>query len=49
MVNFNKRILITGFGVVAQAALPMLQKRLRVPLSTIAIIDFADVQEAVQP
>lgn len=49
MISFNKRILITGFGVVAQATLPMLLKHVRVPLSNIAIIDFADVQEAVRP
>jgi len=49
MIDYNKRILITGFGVVAQAALPMLLKHLRVPLSNIAIIDFADVQEVIKP
>ncbi|MDD2707556.1 MAG: saccharopine dehydrogenase C-terminal domain-containing protein [Verrucomicrobiae bacterium] len=49
MIDFNQRMLITGFGVVAQAALPMLLKHLRIPLSNITVIDFADREEILRP
>jgi len=42
MIDFNQRILMTGFGIVAQAALPMLLRHLRVPPRQITVIDFAD-------
>ncbi len=49
MMEFNERIVMTGFGVVAQATLPMLLKHLRVPLRQITIIDFADREKVLQP
>src|SRR5512137_349273 len=49
MMDFNQRILMTGFGVVAQAALPMLLKHLRVPPNRITVIDFADREEVLRP
>lgn len=49
MINYDNRILITGFGVVAQATLPLLLQHVRVPLSNIRIIDFEDVDDAVRP
>ena len=49
MIDFHQRILITGFGVVAQATLTMLLKHLRVPLRNITVIDFADREEALRP
>lgn len=49
MIEFNHRILMTGFGVVAQATLPMLLKHLRVPCRNITVIDFEDCEEAMRP
>lgn len=49
MIEFNGKIVITGFGVVARAALPMLLKHVRVPLQNITVIDFADREEALRP
>ncbi len=49
MIDFEGRILINGFGIVARAALPMLLKHLRVPLSRITVVDFADVEAALKP
>jgi homospermidine synthase len=36
------RILITGFGIVAQALLPLLLKHLRVPAHRITVVEFAE-------
>jgi len=48
-MDFNSRILMTGFGVVAQATLPMLLKHLRVLPSQITVIDLADCEEVLRP
>ena len=39
---FSGRILITGFGIVAQTLLPLLLQHLRVPASRITVIEFAE-------
>ncbi len=49
MIEFDQRILMTGFGVVARATLQMLLKHLRVPLRNITVIDFADREEVLRP
>ena len=49
MTSFNQRVLMTGFGVVARAVLPMLLRHLRVPPSRITVIDFADREEVLRP
>ena len=49
MIEFKHRILMTGFGVVAQAALPMLLKHLNVPCRNITVIDFEDCEEVLRP
>ena len=49
MTKFDGRVVITGFGVVARAALPMLLKHVRVPLQNITVIDFAEREEALRP
>lgn len=49
MIDFNQRILMTGFGVVAQAALPLFLKHLRVSPRQITVIDFADRADVLQP
>lgn len=45
----KRRILITGFGIVAQALLPMLERRMGVQAREITVIDFADRQRALRP
>lgn len=40
---------MTGFGVVAQATLPMLLKHLNVPLRNITVIDLEDCEEILRP
>ncbi|NLX55238.1 MAG: homospermidine synthase [Planctomycetaceae bacterium] len=47
--QFNRKILITGFGAVGQALLPLLLRHLHVPCRNITIIDFADRREALRP
>ena len=42
MTIFSGRILITGFGIVAQALLPLLLKHLRVPAHRITVVEFAE-------
>ncbi|HOX03451.1 MAG TPA: saccharopine dehydrogenase C-terminal domain-containing protein [Candidatus Paceibacterota bacterium] len=49
MTDFDQPILMTGFGVVAQAALPMLLKHLRVPPRRITVVDFADREQVLRP
>ena len=41
-MEFKNRIVMIGYGVVAQAVLPMLVKHLHVPCAKIVVIDFAD-------
>lgn len=45
----SRRTVIIGYGVVAQALLPMLVKHLRVPAGNLTIIDFADRAAALRP
>lgn len=42
MAKFQGRILITGFGIVARALLPLLIRHLGVPCERIAVIEFAE-------
>ena len=49
MREFNGRIVITGFGVVAHAVLSLLPRHLRVPARRITVIDFADREDVLQP
>ena len=48
-VEFNNRVLMVGFGSVAQCALPILVKHLRVPLSHITVLDFEDRGPQLEP
>ena len=41
MPKHEGRILITGFGIVAQALMPLIVRHLGVPCSRIAVIEFA--------
>ena len=49
MKEFNKRILFVGYGSVAQCALPMLFRLLKVPAGNITVMDFEDKRKALRP
>jgi homospermidine synthase len=49
MVDFDKRILLVGFGSVAQCTLPILLKHVRVPPRNITVIDFEDQTALLKP
>lgn len=42
MAEFGKKVLMVGFGSVAQCTLPILVKHLNVPLANITVMDFED-------
>ncbi len=42
MLKFDKKILMVGYGSVAQCALPILVKHLELPLRNITVLDFED-------
>src|SRR3989338_5616216 len=46
--KFNKKILIIGYGSVAQCTLPILLEKIDAPLANITIIDFANKAEALK-
>jgi len=49
MIKFNKRILFVGYGSVAQCALPILLKLVKVPAKNITVMDFEDKRKALKP
>ncbi len=42
MKEFNKRVLFVGYGAVAQCALPILMKLLKIPARNVTVMDFED-------
>lgn len=48
-MEYNKRILITGYGAVAQALLPMLEKNLHPDWSKVTVIDFNTRHKLLDP
>ncbi len=48
-MEFNRRIIMIGHGVVAHALLPMIVKHLNVPCTKIVVIDFADRTASLKP
>ncbi|MEB2364318.1 MAG: saccharopine dehydrogenase NADP-binding domain-containing protein [Bryobacteraceae bacterium] len=48
-VDFDNRIVVTGFGAVAQSVLPILLKHLRVSPPNITVVDFNYRGQAFQP
>jgi homospermidine synthase len=48
-LDYNKKILFVGYGAVAQCALPILVKHIKVPLKNITIMDFENRAEALKP
>jgi homospermidine synthase len=49
MLDFPKRILMVGYGAVAQCTLPILAKHLQIPLSNITVVDFEDRSGVLEP
>lgn len=47
MIDFNKRILIIGFGSVSQCTVPILFKHIKVDYDSVTIMDFEDISEKV--
>jgi len=49
MIEFKNKILIIGYGSVAQCTLPILVKHIKAPYKNITIIDFADKRKTLRP
>ena len=49
MIQFNKRVLFVGYGAVAQCALPILFKHLKVPARNVTVMDFENRRELLRP
>jgi homospermidine synthase len=47
--KFNKKILVLGFGSVAQCTLPILFKHINIPYQHVTVMDFEDKQSELQP
>ena len=49
MIEFPKRVVFVGFGSVAQCALPIFVKHVKVPLANVTVIDFEDQTKLLKP
>ena len=49
MIDFHKRVLMLGYGAVAQCTLPILVKHFRIPLANITVLDFEDRAGVLKP
>ena len=49
MLEFRNKILFVGYGAVAQCALPILAKHLKLPLQHITVMDFEDRRDVLAP
>ena len=49
MLEFRKKILFVGYGAVAQCALPILVKHIKVPARDITVMDFEDRRGVLAP
>jgi homospermidine synthase len=49
MIEFHNRVLMIGYGSVAQCTLPILIRHFRVPLQNITVMDFEDCVEKLRP
>jgi homospermidine synthase len=49
MIDFHKRVLMLGYGAVAQCTLPILVRHFHLPLSNITILDFKDRAGVLKP
>jgi len=48
MLEFNKNILIIGYGSVSKCTLPILFKHIKVPYKNVTVIDFVDVRKDIK-
>lgn len=48
MLNFDKHVLMLGYGAVAQCALPILAKLVGIPLEHITVMDFEDRRDRLR-
>ena len=49
MLEYNQKILFVGYGAVAQCALPILVKHLKLPARDITVMDFEDRRAVLPP
>ncbi len=49
IVKFEKKIVLMGYGAVAQCTLPVLEKLVEVPLNQITVMDFEDRRQSLTP
>jgi homospermidine synthase len=49
MLEFRNKVLFVGYGAVAQCALPILVKHIKVPARDITVMDFEDRRAALAP
>ncbi len=49
MIEFGRRILVVGYGAVAQCTLPILLKHIKVPCKNITVMDFEDRRKVLGP
>ncbi|MBI4678620.1 MAG: homospermidine synthase [Elusimicrobia bacterium] len=49
MTGFDKRILFLGYGAVAQCALPILMRLMKVPARNVTVMDFEDRRGGLKP
>ena len=49
MIGFGNRVLFVGYGAVAQCALPILVKKIKVPCKKITVMDFENRRGALAP
>jgi homospermidine synthase len=49
MTKFNHKLLIVGYGAVAQCTLPILLKHIQLPCDRITVIDFKDKRQELEP
>jgi len=49
MLNYNNKVLFVGYGAVAQCALPILVKHIKLPTRDITVMDFEDRRGVLAP
>lgn len=49
MKEFNNKVLFVGYGAVAQCALPILMKLMKIPAKKVTVMDFEDRRKALKP
>jgi homospermidine synthase len=49
MIKFDKKVLFVGYGAVAQCALPIFLKHVKVPAKNVTVMDFEDRRGVLKP